>query len=294
MSTSPDDPGSMLTIGDLAERTGVTPATLRIWEQRHGFPEPLRRASGHRRYAETEVDTVRSVVAQRDSGVRLDVAISRAIDQAKRTARPGSGSVYADIRRRHPKMAVHRLRKSTLLAMSWAIEDECSATAQRAHVFGAFQYYKHYASAEERWGELARISQSTFAFASFTPEEIERAPEAGPTLVPLAEDAPMQREWAVVLDGDRLAVVLTAWELPGQYDVPDRERLFEAVWTVDPDVVRDAARVCLQVARGAGAKVSDEVIHDLGADPLPGGADPMIAMNLFNRVVAYTDRIGRP
>ncbi len=291
MSATADDPASMLTIGDLAERTGVTPATLRIWEQRHGFPEPLRRASGHRRYAVTEVDTVRNVVAQRDSGVRLDVAISRAIDQAKRSARPGSPSVYADIRRRHPMIPVHRMHKSTLLAMSWAIEDECSATAQRAHVFGAFQYPRHYASSQTRWEELARISQSTFAFAAFTPDQVSQAPVSGPTLVSLTEDAPMQREWAVILDGDRLAVVLTAWELPGQYDVPDRDRLFEAVWTVDPSVVRDASRVCLQVAQHAGVEVSDEVIHDLGADPLPGGADPQAAMNLFNRVVAYTDRI---
>ena len=293
MNATPVEPVSMLTIGDLAERTGVTPATLRIWEQRHGFPEPLRRASGHRRYAQAEVDTVRNVIAQRDAGVRLDVAISRAIDQAKRTARPGSPSVYADIRRRHPSVPAHRLHKSTLLAMSWAIEDEFCATAQRAHVFGAFQDPRNYYASAPRWEEIARISHSAFVYATFDDDEVAAAPAHGPAFVPLTTEAPMRREWAVVLDGDRLAVVLTAWELPGQYDVPDAERLFEAVWTMEPSVVRDAARVCLQVAQNAGSKIGEDTLADLGADPAPGGGDPQSSMNLFNRIVAYTDAIGR-
>ena len=33
---------NLLTIGDLADRTGVPPATLRSWEARHGFPVPVR------------------------------------------------------------------------------------------------------------------------------------------------------------------------------------------------------------------------------------------------------------
>ena len=43
-----------LSIGELSSRTGVTPSTLRIWEERHGFPVPTRLESGHRRYAEGE------------------------------------------------------------------------------------------------------------------------------------------------------------------------------------------------------------------------------------------------
>ena len=32
--------GEELTIGDVAERTGVTEGSLRMWETRYGFPEP--------------------------------------------------------------------------------------------------------------------------------------------------------------------------------------------------------------------------------------------------------------
>ncbi len=55
-------PQATLSIGDLAERTGVKPATLRMWESRHGFPRAERRESGHRRYSEIDVDLVRQIV----------------------------------------------------------------------------------------------------------------------------------------------------------------------------------------------------------------------------------------
>ncbi len=297
MTGTTDEPGPMLTIGDLAEQTGLSPATLRIWEQRHGFPVPQRRASGHRRYPETEVAAVRNVVAQRDAGVRLDVAISRAIEQAKRAARPGSPSIYADLRRRHPTLPTYRMHKSTLIAMSWAIEDELCATAQQAHVFGAFQRPENYAPSRPRWRELARISRSAFVFASFDEGALGDPDladdEHEPILVPLAVQAPMRQEWAVVVDGDRLPAVLTAWELPGQYDVPDRDRLFECAWTVEPAVVRDASRLCLQVALDAGVAVSEEVVTDLEAPTLATSPDPRATMNLFNRVIAYSDAIAR-
>ena len=67
---------SSLTIGDLAQRTGVAPATLRVWESRHGFPRPSRRDSGHRRYDEHDVELVTQVLRRRDSGMRLEVAIA--------------------------------------------------------------------------------------------------------------------------------------------------------------------------------------------------------------------------
>src|SRR6188472_2980729 len=72
-------PSTLLTIGDLAERTGLAPATLRVWESRHGFPRPVRLESGHRRYDERDVDLVRQVLRRRDGGSRLEVAIAAVV-----------------------------------------------------------------------------------------------------------------------------------------------------------------------------------------------------------------------
>ena len=60
--------------------------------------------------------------------------------------------------------------------------------------------------------------------------------------VAIPEDSPLLREWIVVVDAPSFAAALVAWERVGQDDVPDRERKFEALWTVDGRIVRDAAR----------------------------------------------------
>lgn len=46
-----------LTIGQLAQRTGVTTATLRYYDEL-GLVRPARRVSGHRRYADVAVNAV--------------------------------------------------------------------------------------------------------------------------------------------------------------------------------------------------------------------------------------------
>ena len=277
-----------LTIGDLARRTGVTPAVLRMWESRHGFPVPRRLESGHRRYAESDVALVERVLHRRDAGIRLDVAIAEA---AGSTA-PGSPSVFAELRRKHPHLAPHRLKKSTLLALSWALEDEFCARAGTPVLFGAFQTERFYRPSAPRWNELARVARAAMVLADFPAVADEGDPHR-PTRVPLAEDAPMRREWAVVCDAPDLPACLTAWELPGQSEVPDRHRLFEAVWTIEPRAVRDAARVCAQVAQSAGVVAAGPLLYELADDPAPGVIDVLGATTLFNRVVAYVDRLGQ-
>ncbi|RZI79063.1 MAG: MerR family transcriptional regulator, partial [Microbacterium sp.] len=106
-----DTPGTQpldaaLTIGDLAQRTGLSPAVLRMWETRHGFPVPSRLESGHRRYTDTDVDQVLQVLRRKDAGVRLEVAIA----EAGQVLPPASPSVFAELRRKHPALATHRLK----------------------------------------------------------------------------------------------------------------------------------------------------------------------------------------
>lgn len=285
----PGAAGATLSIGELAERTGVAPATIRMWEQRHGFPVPRRLGSGHRRYSEDDVVAVLDVARRREAGLRLDVAIARAFAGAA-PAETAGASVYATLRRRHPHLESHRLRKSTLIALSFAIEDEFCARADRAHVFAGFQSTRFWLPSRARWTELDRVSGSTFVFADFSPEEVAAA--TGPVLVPLAPDAPMRREWLVVCDDRDLPAALTAWELPGQDDVPDRERLFESMWTVAPDAVRDAARVCARAAADAGVDAAAPLLYTLAEEPDVRPADLRAVTALFNRVVAYVDAHG--
>lgn len=279
--------GQSISIGTLAELTGLSVATLRVWERRHRFPSPVRLEGGHRRYKASDVAAVRDVMRRREAGVRLDVAIDEAIVAARERAQPTAPSVYAELRRRHPGLATHRLRKSTMLALSWAIEDEFCARADRADVFGLFQTKANYAASRSRWAELDRVSGSTFVFADFP----RLSTDGGPVRVPLGENSPMRREWALVCESIELPAALTGWELPGQEGSPDRERVYEALWTVEPTAVRDAARVCARVASEAGAASAESVMGRLSA-PVAAGVPILTAVTtMFNRVVAYVDSL---
>lgn len=274
-----------LTIGDLGERTGLSPAVLRMWETRHNFPVPQRLSSGHRRYTEDDVTLVQQVLRRKEAGVRLEVAIA----EAAASSAPTSPSIFAELRRKHPALVTHRLRKSTLIALSWALEDECCAVADRPVLFGAFQRGDFFDSSAGRWTELARTAHSAIVFADRWSGTASDA--AGPVRSPLAEDAPLRREWAVVCDAPDSTACLSAWELPGQADVPDRQRIFEAVWTVDPVAVRDAARVAAAVAADAGVLGAADLVADLAGPSTAAPAATVSVTALFNRVVAYVDRL---
>jgi DNA-binding transcriptional MerR regulator len=43
---------------------GISPNTLRSWERRYGFPQPLRSPGGHRQYSLTEIDSLRLTLAE--------------------------------------------------------------------------------------------------------------------------------------------------------------------------------------------------------------------------------------
>jgi DICT domain-containing protein len=153
-------------------------------------------------------------------------------------------------------------------------------------IFGGFQKERNFRAAQERWTELARIARSTMAFADFSPSP---EPVPGIALVHLPEDAPMRREWTVVCEAPDYPAMLTAWELPGQTPVPDRDRLFEAIWTVEPAAVRDAARACAQVAVQLGHPQGAPLLYELSENPPPPPLELLRANSLLNRVVAYVD-----
>jgi len=277
-------PQGMLSIGELASRTGLTPAVLRTWEARHSFPVPERAASGHRWYRESDVDLVQRVLHRQRAGVRLEAAIREVT--ASRSA--PTLSVFAMLRGDYPQLAPQRLRKPTLLALSRAIEDEYLASAEPGVVCASFQRERFYHSSRTRWSELARRSRWSMVFADFPHL---RNPEADePAWVPLSGEAPMRREWAVVAESSRVGACLAGWETPGQDDVGDRHRAFEVVWTIDPHATRQALRTCAEVAKAVGLAQALDLLNELDERPVVPETDPTRASALFNRAIGYVDQ----
>jgi DICT domain-containing protein len=228
-------------IGEVVERTGVAEATLRMWERRYGFPEPERLASGHRRYSERDIALIRTVAARRAAGLSLPVAI----EQARAEAAGPAVSVYAALRRRRPDLEPRILVKPMMIALTRAVEDEALARAERLLLFGSFQRQRFYRQAEARWRELARTAEVAVVFADF---DRLRTPRGRPAEVPVPREHPLNREWALVCEGEEFSLCLTGWESPDSAGMPDEWRRFEAIWSVEPDVVREAARICAAIA----------------------------------------------
>jgi MerR family transcriptional regulator, light-induced transcriptional regulator len=272
------EPGG-LTIGELSERAGVPAATLRSWEARYGFPRPRRQAGGHRRYAGSDVTLVREVLRWRRSGMSLDAAVRQA------TARRDGPepSVFAGLRRRFPELVPLRLRRTTLLALSRAIEDECCAQAERPLLAASFQHEQFYRRSEERWRELARTAERVVVFADFA--EATAAPGL-PLQVPVPPDAPMRREWTIVCDATDHPACLTGWEVPGQ---PGRERRFETVWSTDPAIVRGAATTCLELAAAFAPGLSGYLDGLLPGPPPSASPELTRATGLLTRMIAYLE-----
>jgi MerR family transcriptional regulator, light-induced transcriptional regulator len=286
-----------LTIGELAERTGVLPATLRSWEIRFGFPRPQRATAGHRRYAQRDVGLVEEVLRQRAAGLSLPAAIAQAM-----AGHPAEDqSVFAVLRRRHPALQPQILRKATLLALTWAVEDEYCARSERAFLFGSFQQQRFFRRSEDRWNELARTAESVVVFADFDPDhdpdpgpdhDPDPGPDhdagAAPTQIPVPAGAPLRREWVVVCEARDYPVCLAGWEFPGQRQVSDADRRFEVLWTLDPRPVRDAAVTCARLAESFSPGLN--VLDRLPAEPAPPiSADLQRATGLLTRMAAYLD-----
>src|SRR3954467_11945618 len=77
-----------LAIKEVAEQTGLAAGTIRMWEQRYGFPEPARTPGGYRVYTRQDVITLKRVVAFRGRGLSVPAALERARAMDAATDRP--------------------------------------------------------------------------------------------------------------------------------------------------------------------------------------------------------------
>ena len=274
-----------LSIREVARETGVTEGTLRMWETRYGFPEPQRLPSGHRRYTTDHVIQVRQVARDREQGLSMKAAI----DRARNLASEPEVSIFAGVRRRRPDLQPYVLPKQTLIGLSHAIEDECAARAERPVLFASFQRERFWRDAEPRWRDLARTSHSAIVFADF---ERARVPdETGvPIELPIDRGDPFGREWSLVCDAPDYAAVLAAWERPGQDGVPDGQRRFETIWSVEPQVVREAARISGGIVERTHPDLLGRFLPRLRDTPPPSAEELRLACALTNRMVAYVGR----
>jgi DICT domain-containing protein len=275
-----------LAIKDVSELTGIAAGTIRMWEQRYGFPTPDRTPSGYRRYTEEDVEALRRVMAYRHRGLSVAAAIDRALETGGPSDHP---SIYAAVAATDHGTQPHLLRKSTLVQLSRAIEHETLARAAAPILFGAFQREEFYRQVEPRYRRLAMHADAAVVFADFP--AVRREPGA-PVEIPIARDDALGNEWAVVVDAPGYAACLLAWEQP-EVTAPggarDPDRRFEAIWTVDPRATRRAAEVAARLAGRADPALGERLEDLLGDRPLAAEQPAPALTGLTNRIVAYLE-----
>ncbi len=280
------------TMREVCAETGVEAPTLRMWEQRHGFPNPRRLPSGHRRYSPRDVELITRVLRERETGLGLRAAIEKASRWAKTApAAGGEGSIFAGLRRLHPELGTNLLPKRTLVGVSQAIEDECGAGGEKAMLFASFQYERFYRRSQARWRDLAGPARFAAVLADF---EQLREPPDGPVEVPISQHDPIGREWSVICDAPSFAACLSAWERPGQDEVDDMSRAFETFWSVEPALVREASRMFCSIMGREAPEVGERMRPALEEPIDEQAGDRATLTSLTNRMVAYVSGLTPP
>ena len=82
---------AVLSIGDLAEASGISRDTIRVWERRYGKPQPVRLPSGHRRYTDEHVRWLRRVAEALSRGNRAGKAVRASEKELDAMLAPGTG-----------------------------------------------------------------------------------------------------------------------------------------------------------------------------------------------------------
>lgn len=273
-----------LAIREVAEKTGMNAGTIRMWEQRYGFPVPQRTSAGYRRYRQSDVEALQRVLVYKERGLSVPAALERARAASAAAARP---SLFAAVAQ-GGRVPARILRKRTLLAISHAFEDETLSRAAGAVIVGAFQNERNYRAAEHRYRRLASLSDMTVVLADF---DAVSGGEGTPVKVPLSPEEAIAHEWAVIIDSPHLACCLLAWEPPVR-EAPqfDSDRRFETYWSLDPEVVRRASMAACELIRTEAPQVGEQMARHLSDRPLAmHGAAPALE-SVMARAVEYLER----
>ena len=257
--------------------------TIRMWEQRYGFPVPQRTSSGYRRYSQSDVEALQRVLAYKEHGRSVPAALERAQAASAAAARP---SLFAAVAT-GGRVPARILRKRTLMAISHAFEDETMARAAGAVIVGAFQNVRNYRAAEHRYRRLAAVADLTVVLADF--DEVSGG-EGTPLQVPLSPDEAIAHEWAVIIDSPDLACCLLAWEPPVREKPElDFERRFETYWSLDPEVVRRASMAAAELVRSDAPRAGEQIASQLADRPLAiHGAAPALE-SVMARAIEYLE-----
>lgn len=158
-------------------------------------------------------------------------------------------SVLSELLRQMPQLRSHLYFKSSLTALSHAMEDRVLAGTDRPLLIASFQQEKFYRQEAHRYRRLGEISDQVYVLAAPDTEFSDRVQEY--ELVPFERTDALAAEWHLIAIGAQSAACLICREKVGpQSEMPvlpeiDASRRFEGIWTFDRQVTIAAAHILL-------------------------------------------------
>lgn len=84
------------SIGDVAERCGINPVTLRAWQRRYGLLKPQRSEGGHRQFDEEDIQRIEEIKRWMKSGVPVS-KVKALLEEDKGSADVGWASLQEEM-----------------------------------------------------------------------------------------------------------------------------------------------------------------------------------------------------
>jgi DICT domain-containing protein/GAF domain-containing protein len=163
-------------------------------------------------------------------------------------------SVLSELLRQMPQLRSHLYFKSSLTALSHAMEDRVLAGTDRPLLIASFQQEKFYRQEAHRYRRLGEISDQVYVLAAPDTEFSDRSQEY--ELVPFRQTDALAQEWHLIAIGTQSAACLICREKIGPQSEPsilpeiDPSRRFEGIWTFDRQVTIAAAHILLDRIHG--------------------------------------------
>jgi DICT domain-containing protein/signal transduction histidine kinase len=163
-------------------------------------------------------------------------------------------SVLSELLRQMPQLRSHLYFKTSLTALSHAMEDRVLAGTDRPLLIASFQQEKFYRQEAHRYRRLGEISDQVYVIAAPDTQFSDLIKEY--ELVPFSQTDALANEWHLIAIGAQSAACLICREkvgTPSEVSILpeiDPSRRFEGIWTFDRQVTIAAAHILLDRIQG--------------------------------------------
>ncbi len=156
-----------------------------------------------------------------------------------------SDSVLTELLSQHSHLRPHLYFKSSLTALSRAMEDLVLAGADRPLVIATFQEERFYRQEAHRYQRIAAQTDRAYVLSVM---ESSKIPATDYVLIPINPNDGLAQEWNLVVIGENSAACLICQERTGEWTNAqglESSQRFDGIWTFDRQIAIDAAQILL-------------------------------------------------